>query len=83
MLRKEEVQWLKGSLHHATWIVGVAAFARPSSQLSRIMGFVRRSYKTRRRPEEDYEVRYWSEKFGVSHEELTKAVARVGRMTEA
>ena len=28
--------------------------------------------------EEDYEVQYWSEKFGVSVEELTAAVKEVG-----
>jgi len=27
---------------------------------------------------EDYEVRYWSEKFGVSHEELIEAVKASG-----
>jgi hypothetical protein len=29
---------------------------------------------------EDYEVRYWSEKFGVSKEKLKAAVAAVGPM---
>jgi hypothetical protein len=33
-------------------------------------------------PEEEYEVRYWSEKFGVSHRELKDAVKRVGPMAE-
>lgn len=28
--------------------------------------------------EEDYEVQYWSEKFGVSQEELAAAVEKVG-----
>jgi hypothetical protein len=30
--------------------------------------------------EEDYEVQYWSEKFGVSQEELAAAVEKVGPM---
>jgi len=30
--------------------------------------------------EEDYEIRYWCEKFGVSREELTAAVKKVGPM---
>jgi hypothetical protein len=30
--------------------------------------------------EEDYEVQYWSEKFGVSIEELAAAVKKVGPM---
>lgn len=29
---------------------------------------------------EDYECRYWSEKFGVSADELKRTVARVGPM---
>jgi hypothetical protein len=29
---------------------------------------------------EDYELRYWSEKWGVSAEELRRAVAKVGPM---
>lgn len=32
---------------------------------------------------EDYEVRYWSEKFGVSAEELRRAVEQVGNSAEA
>ena len=31
---------------------------------------------------EDYEVRYWSEKFGVSEEQLRAAVARAGAMAD-
>jgi hypothetical protein len=31
---------------------------------------------------EDYEVRDWSEKFGVSEERLRTAVAKVGNMAE-
>ena len=31
---------------------------------------------------EDYEVRYWSEKFGVSEEQLRAAVARAGVMAD-
>ncbi len=31
---------------------------------------------------EDYEVRDWSQKFGVSEERLRAAVAKVGNMTE-
>jgi hypothetical protein len=27
---------------------------------------------------EDYELRYWSDKFGVSHDALKQAVAKVG-----
>jgi hypothetical protein len=33
-------------------------------------------------PEEDYEMQYWTEKFGVSREELKKAVDRVGPMAD-
>lgn len=32
---------------------------------------------------EDYEIRYWSEKFGVSAEELKAAVKKVGNSAEA
>jgi Protein of unknown function (DUF3606) len=32
---------------------------------------------------EDYEVRYWSTKFGVSAEELKAAVKKVGNSAEA
>lgn len=31
--------------------------------------------------DQDYEVRYWTEKWGVSREELRAAVAKVGPMT--
>ena len=31
---------------------------------------------------EDYECRYWSEKFGVSADELKRAVERVGPMAD-
>jgi len=31
---------------------------------------------------EDYEVRYWSEKFGVTAEQLKAAVSRVGVMSK-
>ena len=31
---------------------------------------------------EEYEVRYWSEKFGVSKEDLVYAVQRVGSMAK-
>ena len=31
---------------------------------------------------EDYELRYWTEKFGVSADELKRAVERVGPMAE-
>jgi hypothetical protein len=31
---------------------------------------------------EEYEVRDWAEKFGVSHEELRAAVGRVGSMAD-
>jgi hypothetical protein len=33
--------------------------------------------------EQDYEVRYWSERFHVSPEELRRAVKKVGPMLEA
>ena len=32
---------------------------------------------------QDYEIRYWSEKFGCTAEELRRAVARVGNAPEA
>ena len=32
---------------------------------------------------EDYEVRYWTEKFGVSKEELEAAVKKVGNSAKA
>ena len=32
---------------------------------------------------EDYEVRYWTQKFGVSKTELEKAVAKVGESAAA
>lgn len=32
--------------------------------------------------EQDHEVRYWSEKFGVSRDELKSAVAKVGPVAE-
>jgi hypothetical protein len=32
---------------------------------------------------EDYEVRYWSDKFGVSAEQLKAAVKKVGNSAEA
>jgi len=32
---------------------------------------------------EDYEVRYWTEKFGISREELAKAVDEVGSSADA
>lgn len=32
---------------------------------------------------EDYEVRYWSEKFGVTREELERAVKQAGNGAEA
>jgi len=31
---------------------------------------------------EDYELRYWTEKFGVSAEDLKRAVERVGPMAD-
>jgi len=33
--------------------------------------------------EQSHELRYWSQKFGVSEEELRKAVAAVGPMADA
>lgn len=32
---------------------------------------------------EDYEVRYWTEKWGISKEELQRAVIKVGSRTDA
>lgn len=32
---------------------------------------------------EDYEVRYWTEKFGVTREELTRAVQKAGSSAAA
>jgi Protein of unknown function (DUF3606) len=32
--------------------------------------------------DEEYEVRYWSEKFGVSPEQIQSAVAKVGPMVK-
>ena len=32
---------------------------------------------------EDYELRYWTKKFGVSEDELRKAVNKVGPMAKA
>lgn len=32
---------------------------------------------------EDYEVRYWTEKFGVTRDQLAKAVVAVGNSAEA
>jgi len=32
---------------------------------------------------EDYEVRYWTQKFGVSRQELEKAVAKAGQSAAA
>ena len=37
-----------------------------------------RSDRNRISLSEDYEVRYWSEKFGVSRDELERAVKQVG-----
>lgn len=31
---------------------------------------------------QDHELRYWSEKFGVSHEQLKRVVERVGPMAD-
>ena len=47
--------------------------------------------KTKRRPQdanlisltEDYEVEYWTEKFGVTKERLAEAVKRVGHLAAA
>ena len=36
--------------------------------------------RTRINPSEDYEVDYWSKRFGVSREQLTHAIQRVGPM---
>ena len=38
---------------------------------------------TRINVNEDYELRYWTEKFGVSEERLRAAVSRVGTGAEA
>jgi hypothetical protein len=44
----------------------------------------KRDFRDRDRinPEEKYEVQYWSEKFGVSAEELKKAVKHAGPMVK-
>ena len=34
-------------------------------------------------PTEDYEVEYWTEKFGVTRERLAEAVKRVGHLAAA
>ena len=47
--------------------------------------------KTKRRPQdanlisltEDYEVEYWTEKFGITKERLAEAVKRVGHLAAA
>ena len=39
--------------------------------------------RTRINVNEDYELRDWSQKFGVTQEELKKAVAKVGTSAEA
>jgi hypothetical protein len=36
--------------------------------------------RARINPAEDYEIRYWSDRLGVTPEELKKAVERVGPM---
>jgi uncharacterized protein DUF3606 len=36
--------------------------------------------RSRINPSEDYEVRYWSKKFGVSPDELKAAVKKVGQL---
>ncbi|AKF11317.1 DUF3606 domain-containing protein [Sandaracinus amylolyticus] len=38
--------------------------------------------RTRVSTSEAHELRYWSEKFGVSHDELKRAVAAVGNSAE-
>jgi hypothetical protein len=39
--------------------------------------------RTRINTEEDYELRYWSEKFGVSQDQLKAAVKKVGSSVAA
>jgi len=39
--------------------------------------------RTRINTSEDYEVRYWSEKFGVSQDQLKAAVSKVGNSVSA
>jgi len=39
--------------------------------------------RTRINTEEDYELRYWSEKFGVSQDQLKAAVKKVGNSVSA
>ena len=39
--------------------------------------------RTRVNTSEDYEVRYWSEKFGVSRDQLKAAVNKVGNSVSA
>ena len=38
--------------------------------------------RTRIDPEADHEVKYWSEKFGVSHNRLRETVKRVGPIAD-
>ena len=40
-------------------------------------------YRTRINTGEDYELRYWSEKFGVSQDRLKAAVQKVGNSVSA
>ena len=39
--------------------------------------------RSRVNPNEDYELRYWSEKWGVSPEQVKAAVAKVGNSADA
>jgi hypothetical protein len=39
--------------------------------------------RTRVNVEQDYELKYWSERFGVSPDELRKAVQQVGTSADA
>lgn len=39
--------------------------------------------RSRVNTDEDYEVRYWAEKWGVSSEQLKAAVAKVGNSADA
>ena len=39
--------------------------------------------RTRINTNEDYELRYWSEKFGVTHDQLKAAVKKVGNSVTA
>ena len=42
----------------------------------------KRDYRDRINVNQDYELQYWSDKFGVSHDRLREVVKRVGPMVK-